>query len=736
MDSKYKEKVSDEVLISLVEMGARNSLTDALSGGSLTADRTKATYEYGMLPMGHLAPQGVSQIVSSDTVEIVEGYAAIISELMLNNNKLCRFTPPGKSPKDFSDARKAADLVNYTVFKQNEGWKLLNTWIKSALLWKNSVIRWDFVEDYEVSFEEFETIGQDQLDLMLSEDGVEIVGHLETEQELVPNEETGQADYVIVYKNVRLKRKHNKTRVVIRNVHPEAFRITNDGDSLEEASFVGIQVEMTRSEIRKEMPDAAEGIDWEQVGDGDPEWSTFSAEEDARRRLSGNILIGSNADRTDTTEANQLVNVTECWLRVDRDGDGIAELKHLITAGKNILLEEDVESIPLAVICPFEIPHEFMGLSGADMVRPTTMASTAILRGFIENVYLTNYSPKLADPNVVDFSALQNMKPKQIIPTNGNPQTAVAALSPDTISQGTVPLLEMLQMHKEQATGLGKAAQGLNDTLYVSGNSEDKMQRAQSAAQVRVQFIARRFAETGFKRLAEGVYKLIRTKMRGKVVNYYDQNSLFKSVDPQTLPDNMMLIIDADVGENSNTSMIKKMQLVGSQLLPALREAGAGGAVNPEAAVRIACKTFEALDLDPLDYLVDYTDPEFQKKAEESRKAEAIAEEKKRKLEEQVKSIAIAQAQATLDLTNTQSKNAMQDNVKQLTIALDKSQQEWAKLEVSAAKEGTALNPRQSFQDLFLIAQKAIAEWELAPTKPPAEAEEMPGPAAAPEQPM
>jgi len=50
-------------------------------------------------------------------------------------------------------------------------------------------------------------------------------------------------------------------------------------------------------------------------------------------------------------------------------------------------------------------------------------------------------------------TALQNMKPKQIIATNGNPQTAVSSMTPDAISAGTVPILEMLQIHKEQATG-------------------------------------------------------------------------------------------------------------------------------------------------------------------------------------------------------------------------------------------------------------------------------------------
>ena len=139
--------------------------------------------------------------------------------------------------------------------------------------------------------------------------------------------------------------------------------------------------------------------------------------------------------------------------------------------------------IPLASICPIDIPYEFYGLSMADFTRSSTLASTAILRGFVENTYLTNYAPKLADPNVVDFSALQNMKPKQIIPTNGNPAAAVQPLPAETISTGTVPLLEHLQLIKEQATGMSKAAQGLNDTLYVSGNSEQKLQAVQSASQ-------------------------------------------------------------------------------------------------------------------------------------------------------------------------------------------------------------------------------------------------------------
>ena len=737
---RYKEPVGDEELLNMIEQGVVNSVGDFLNSSDLARERQKATYEYGMMAQVHLTPQGVSQIVSSDTVEAVEGYTAIIAELMFNNNKLARFIPAGQAVKDFHEAKVASDIVNYAIFKQNNGWEILNTWVKSALLWKNSIVRWEFIEDYEYSFEEYDSIEQANLDIILADEDIEVVGKLKYDQEL-DTDEQGNSVYKTVYKDVRLKRKHNKTRILIKNVHPECFRITRDAHSLDDANFVGIQIDMTRSEIRKYFPDIAEDINWDEIGDGSYDWATkYTEEQAARKRLVGEeYWLGGNSRELFPSEANRQVTVIECWLRVDRDGDGIAELKHFIIAGSTILLEEDCDSVPLATLCPFEVPHEFYGLSVADMIRPSTLATTAILRGFVENVYLTNYAPKLADPNVVDFSALQNMKPKQIIATNGNPTAAVSSLTPDTISTGTVPLLEMLQGHKEQATGLTKAAQGINDTLFVSGNSEEKMSRAISAAQLRIQYMARRFAETGFKRLVEGVYKTLRMKMRGKTMHYYDQNDLFKSIDPGTLPSNLLMYIDADVGENSNSNIVKKMSMVGQQLIPALQQAGAGGAVNPKAAVTIAAKTLEALDLDPLDFLIDYTTPEFQQQAEMSRKNEQAATEKQKQLEEKAKLLDIAQRQATLDLTNIQAKNAIQDNTKQLMVALDKSYQEWGKLYIQAAKEGVDVPKAPDITSLLTIAKQIIESDIKTDAQRPegaAPAPQIQGPAAAGEQPQ
>lgn len=706
----YKEVVSDEQLINLIESGVQNSTGDWLNSSDLAKERLKATYEYAGVADAHLTPQGVSTIVDTSTTEVIEAYTAILCDLFLSNQRLARFIPYSESPGAYKAAKDAAAVTNYCIFKKNNGWEMIQQWIKSSLLWKNAVIRWDYVEDFEYVFEEYEQISQAKLDELLSDDSIEIVGDLEFENISTKDEETDEDSVELMYINVRVRKTINKSRVKLELVPPENFRISRDATCIEDAYFVGIQTDMTRSEIRKYWPEASETVDdWDELGDNQS-WlgsSKYSQDVSARKQVTGQEYYqGSTQQQSMPLEANREVTVTECWIRVDRDGDGIAELKRFIVIGTHILYEEDAESIPLSSIVPIDIPHEYYGLSMADFSRSSTLASTAILRGFVENTYLTNYSPKLADPNVVDFSALQNMKPKQIIPTNGNPAGAVQALSPETISTGTVPLLGHLQLIKEQATGMSKAAQGLNDALYVSGNSEQKLSAVQSAAQKRIQHIARRFAETGFKRLIAGVYETMHKHMKGKV--QYNLDGVYGEVDMNALPSKMDVEIFLDIGENSNSTMISKLSKVGAEVLPALNQQGAGMVIKPEAPAILATKLLEAMNLDSNDFLEDYTTDEFKQKAAQGIQQQSQMAQQKMEVENQKAMTEVALAKANVEYTTSQAVNTQTDNARQLAVAIDKHFQEWAELSVKAVKEGAELPPHPSFEEIVMAANNIM----------------------------
>ena len=711
----YKEKVTDEQLVNLIEAGVQNSVGDWLNSSDLTRERLRSTYEFAGVPEFHLAPQGVSTIVDTSTTEVVEAYTAVLSDLFLNNSKLARFVPMDEAPGSFMAAKEASMAVNYTIFKQNKGWELMQTWMKSALLWKNGIIRWDYIEDYDYRIEEYDKIDQIKLDELLADESVEIIGDLEFENEIGEADPLGgqQPDAQLMYVNVRLRRKIDKSRVKIENIPPENFRISRDAKAIDEAVFVGIQTDMTRSEIRKQWPDVAEDLDkdpdmWDELGHTE-QWlgnSRYSEDIAARKFVTGQeYWQGSVSQDLFPLEANREVTVTECWIHVDRDGDGIAELKHFIIAGTHILHEEDVDMIPLASLSPIDIPHEFYGLSMADFTRSSTLASTAILRGFVENTYLTNYAPKLADPNVVDFSALQNMKPKQIIPTNGNPAAAVQPLPAETISTGTVPLLEHLQLIKEQATGMSKAAQGLNDSLYVSGNSETKLQAVQSASQKRIQHIARRFAETGLKRLCMGVYHCIKMN-KGKMS--FSMNGYFQTINLDNLPHEMECEIFLDIGENSNANLIQKLGQIGNEILPKLNENGAGMVVKEVAPAVLATKLIESMGMDSNDFLEDYTTEEFKQKAAEALQSQSEEAQRVRELEQRKQAADAALAEANVTYTHAQAKNTSDDNSKQLAVSIDKHFQEWADLQIKAVKEGAELPPRPDYTQILLMAQQLL----------------------------
>ena len=689
----YK-KVTDEELLQSIDSKVRNSVGGVTGSSDLSKKRENSTYEYTMDPRGDLAPQGVSKIVSSDTVEIIEGYTSLVVKLLLDNNKLANFVPRSTTPRDIHDARVASDIVNYCIFNNNDGWRILNTWIKSSFLYGNGTVSWTWVEDAEYEIEEYESIPEVVLDEILADSNVEIVGDLEI------NEDADPLNPEITYQNVRLKRKVDKSKVDIDTFPPETFLINRSARSISDATFVGKATELTHSEIRQAFPEFKK--DLAELGENTEasRGSNWSSEKFARGDATGIENIVSHDDEDE--EANRVVEVIECWIRTDRDGDGIAELKHIIKAGEDILLEEDCSYIPVADLNPIEVPHEFFGLSLADMVRPQMQATTAIMRGFVENVYYGNYGRTLADPNVVDFAALQNPVPKQIIATSGSPVNAIQQLSPEPISSGTQGMLEFLQLQKEQSTGLTKASMGLNDALYVSGNSAEKAANAQSAAQIRIEHIARRFMETGLKDLCRGVLKEMRQNIKEDMM--YKTEKGYASISPldlQRIPSNMDLDIQANLGENSNSSQQQKLAQV-AELLP--RMAGDPEArkyISPQAAYNLGSKMLQSMGFDPLDFFVDAEDKETMQQVEQQIQKEFEQSQQSAELDRK-------EQEANTSLVLAEVDNKKIDNQRQLLEAQDESNRKWEELKIKAVKDGA--NPPEvkelDFPSLYTDTEK------------------------------
>ena len=654
MDKKNK-RVTDEEITSIINDSIRQAVGSFSSGSELQEQRESAINYYTQQAKGNLYPQGVSKVVTSDTMEIVDSYLAVISELMLSNGKIAKFNP--SDPSQTVAAGLASELTNHCIFTKNNGWVQLNTWIKAALLFKNAVIRWKWENYYSTKVEEYENISMLELDAILAEGNSEVI---EIRVGECVDPETGEE----VYEYVSVRKEVDKSKVCLENIPPESFMINRGATDIESANFVGIQTEMTLSELREMGFDVADDI-----GEG-VEANNFSFDYESSVRQAINE-VEQNFHDDFMGVANREVIVTESWIRVDRDGDGVAELKRFITVGEEVLLEEYADSIPLASLNPIEIPYSFYGMSIADATKSATEIKTTITRGMIENVYLSNYGRTLADPNTVDFRALQSPEPHQIIPTNGSPMSSVHTLVPAQLAPSTFSLLEYMNTEKEMATGMTRAAQGVNEKLFDSGNSAGKIAMVEQASQKRISYVARRFAETGFKELCKGVYDLILDNSDSILRDYSYYN-----ITPESLIALDSLTVDIDVGANSSANTQENMMMMAQQVMPMLYQSPESkGIINPKAPFTIAKQLLESMGIDNwVDFIVDPETPQGQQQAQ------AAMQEAQQGQEQAAKEDQVEQQKIMLQL----QKQMADIQKKQADMELDREKFEYQKTKDAA----------------------------------------------------
>jgi hypothetical protein len=92
-----------------------------------------------------------------------------------------------------------------------------------------------------------------------------------------------------------------------------------------------------------------------------------------------------------TDEAMRKVMYIETYIKVDFDGDGIAELRKVCVAGngKKVLSNEPVMQSLLRRVCPDPEPHDFFGMSIADVVSDIQRIKSVIMRNTLDSLAIS-----------------------------------------------------------------------------------------------------------------------------------------------------------------------------------------------------------------------------------------------------------------------------------------------------------------------------------------------------------
>jgi hypothetical protein len=463
-----------------------------------TEQRTRSLEYYLRYPYGNEV-EGRSQIVTGEVAEVIDGAIPQLIRIFTASDDIIRYEPVG--PGDEQGANQATDYSNWVFYKDNPGFAILHDWFKDALLEKVGVVKAYWDKRIDVIKETYENLTDDELTMLLA-DGTREIIEQETIVTPVMNIDGTPAigldgmPLVQASHTVKVKKKNQVGRVAIQNIPPEEFLISKKATTIQDSPFVAHRRLMPRSDL------VAMGFPEEVVRDL-PAYDdlSFSPERVARYSEGEQPSQDESLDPT-----MQDVEVYECYIRADRDGDGLAELLQVWYAGSEILEETETDYIPFHSLCPIPVPHKFYGLSLADKVMDLQLQKSTITRQMLDNLYLTNNYRVGAVDGQVNLDDLISPTPGGVIRMK-NPN-AVVPMAVQPVANQAFPMLEYLDAVQAKRTGVSDATQGL-DPNVLQNVTATAVAAFQNASAGKMELIARNFAETGVKSLFKGILQLL-----------------------------------------------------------------------------------------------------------------------------------------------------------------------------------------------------------------------------------
>jgi len=463
-----------------------------------TEQRTRSLEYYLRYPYGNEV-EGRSQIVTGEVAEVIDGAIPQLIRIFTASDDIIRYEPVG--PGDEQGANQATDYSNWVFYKDNPGFAILHDWFKDALLEKVGVVKAYWDKRIDVIKETYENLTDDELTMLLA-DGTREIIEQETIVTPVMNIDGSPAigldgmPLVQASHTVKVKKKNQVGRVAIQNIPPEEFLISKKATTIQDSPFVAHRRLIPRSDL------VAMGFPEDVVRDL-PAYDDLSFSPERVARYSE----GEQPSQDESLDpAMQDVEVYECYIRADRDGDGLAELLQVWYAGSEILEETETDYIPFHSLCPIPVPHKFYGLSLADKVMDLQLQKSTITRQMLDNLYLTNNYRVGAVDGQVNLDDLISPTPGGVIRMK-NPN-AVVPMAVQPVANQAFPMLEYLDAVQAKRTGVSDATQGL-DPNVLQNVTATAVAAFQNASAGKMELIARNFAETGVKSLFKGILQLL-----------------------------------------------------------------------------------------------------------------------------------------------------------------------------------------------------------------------------------
>ena len=455
----------------------------------VTPNRVEAAKYYRGAYFGD-EEEGRSQVVLSEVRDTIQAMMPSLMRIFTSGQKIVEYMP--RTPDDVQIAEQASDAVNFIFNEMNPGFQILHSAFKDALLKKAGIITWWAESEDRVVEKHFSGMTEDEVLLFRQNNPTAEFTYI------YPVEPSNPLEPVTYKFCVKLVDSAVKYRV--RTLPPECFIIdkrARDTDRM--FDIIGYRDLVSVSEL-VEMGFEEEDI-LEHGAPGDDDLWVAEMEEQERNP-------GYQTPYDDNEPSLKRVKYMKVYLRIDKDGDGVAELRCIHAIGDTcyILKDEVVDHAPFALFCPDPEPHTVFGHSVADVTMDLQRIKSHVLRATLDSLAQSIFPRTVIVEGQVNIDDVLNKEVGAVV--RARTPGAVQDLSTPFVGQAAMPILDYLDQIKAQRTGITPTSQGL-DADVLQSTTRAAVNAQISASQDRIELIARTFAETGMRQLFAGLLKLI-----------------------------------------------------------------------------------------------------------------------------------------------------------------------------------------------------------------------------------
>lgn len=489
------EKINME-LKKLTEDDIKSIAADAVDNAEdfvnseLVDERLKAQRYYdGKVDIGE--EEGRSRVVSTKIRDKIRAIKPSLMRVFLSTDKPVEFAPMG--PEDAQFSEQATKYVNYK-FNSLGGYQVLSDVFSDSLLKKCGVVKCYWNTEKKSETYDHQDLPEEEFSLIVNDPRVEVIEHSENiELEI---DETG-IEFERITHDVKVSLTEEYGDLVIESLPPEEFFISSEATNLEDAYAVVHKREVRVGDL------VAMGYEFDVVSElTGNDTDNFTDEERFERQN-----FSFDDDEQPLDPSMRKVIVSEVYMKIDVDGTGVPSMhKILLGGGSDELLDyEPWGDVPFAVFQHDPEAHTWVGNSLADILFSEQDAATAMLRGVLDNVALTNNPRTELVEGMVNTDDFLNNEIGGVVRVKQS--GAVNPLTVPFVAGQTLSAVEYFDAQIDQKTGVSAASSGLDPNALQNTTATAVNATVQGAAS-QIEVMARNLAEGGVTQLFKLMLKL------------------------------------------------------------------------------------------------------------------------------------------------------------------------------------------------------------------------------------